>query len=174
MAPKTSKKTVSQAKRKAPTKPAQPKNTVPTTPDGYWRAPVYGLQWPTAEHASGATVSGVLADLDSCNRADEPSGQPLPAIVLVVDEPTRAVDPMTGEIVTTPARGAVRIVDPGFMKFSRLLAQAGKVPHLFVHLIRTRLGPRYVVDVSSHPHDASAYGLGDPPAPGAVGAPPSS
>lgn len=168
MASKTSKKPITHRNNgaKAAAKPV--KNTIPATPDGYWRAPVYGLQWPTAEHTTGAVVSGVLADLDQCNRADDPAGQPLPAIVLVVDEPTRAVDPMTGEIVTTPSRGAVRIVDAGFMKFSRLLGQPGKVPHLFVHLLRTPHGPRYVVDVSSHPHDASAYGLADPPSPAAA------
>jgi hypothetical protein len=174
MAAKPSKKPATQQSNTVNAASKHAKNTtvptIPPTPDGYWRAPVYGLQWPTPEHSSGAMVSGVLADLDSCNRVDDPTGLPLPAIVLVVDEPTRAIDPQTGELVTTPSRGAIRIVDPGFMKFSRLLGQPGKVPHLFVYLLRTNAGPRFVVDVSTHPHDASAYGLTDPP-PDASGAP---
>jgi hypothetical protein len=163
MPTKTSKKP-SASKKNARTTP--PKSALPDTPAGYFRAPVYGLIWPAPdEHlVPGLTVSGVLADIDT---ASGWYGEvPLPALVLMVDEPTRAWDALAKRIVEVPSRGAVRICDAGFAKFSRLLTTPGKVPHLFV-----RVGvvapsasslpgrPSFVVDVSTHPHDAAAYGL---------------
>jgi len=165
------------AKRKAsahPSKQASKPAVHPAdkpAPAGYWRAPVHCYLWPPPGAADGSQIKGALWDLDTTMPLD--GGQACAALVVLVDEPAQAFAQETGDIVTRKRSEAVRVADPGFAKFARLLGgddDDRRRPHVIVTLRRTPRGPRFAVDVSGVPILTSDYGMG-PDAAGAGAAP---
>ena len=162
-----------QDRKTAARKPAKPA-AAEGPPEGYWRAPTHGYQWPAPGEVDGAQIKGGLADIDTA-ASEWGEAEAKPALVVYVDGPTRAFDVGARKVVTLTKGQAVRVLDPCFAKFAQLLEDQPR--RRFAHLIvtlrfvpwpvtrpgqhtRATARPRFVVDVGTSLVLAPDYGAG--------------
>lgn len=113
---------------------------LPPVPPGHWRMPLEPLWWTDVGEIRGGLVAVELTE--------GPDAKPVQAVVIVVDEPTSAVDNW-GERHAVGQGEPVRIADPIVLKLAPFTLDEEHVRRVVIHRVEDRGRRRLLVDVSN-------------------------